>query len=128
MSKVRIIEKNGKPAFAVIPIDLWERVREAAEDAEDALDLERLDRDDDGFRVPLEVVESVVAGMHPVRAWRESRGLTQEALAGQAGVSAPYVSQIESGKRIGAVRTLRRIAAALEVPLDELTREPGSDA
>lgn len=128
MSKVRIIEKNGKPAFAVIPIDLWERVREAAEDAEDALDLERLDRDDDGFRVPLEVVESVVAGMHPVRAWRESRGLTQEALAEQAGVSAPYVSQIESGKRIGAVRTLRRIAAALEVPLDELTREPGSDA
>jgi DNA-binding XRE family transcriptional regulator len=128
MSKVRIIEKNGKPAFAVIPIDLWERVREAAEDAEDALDLERFDRDDDGFRVPLEVVESVVAGMHPVRAWRESRGLTQEALAEQAGVSAPYVSQIESGKRIGAVRTLRRIAAALEVPLDELTREPGSDA
>ena len=127
MSKVRIIEKNGKPAFAVVPIDLWERVREAAEDAEDALDLERLDRDDDGFRVPLEVVESVVAGMHPVRAWRESRGLTQEALAEQAGVSAPYVSQIESGKRIGAVRTLRRIAAALEVPLDELTREPGSD-
>ena len=128
MSKVRIIEKNGKPAFAVIPIDLWERVREAAEDAEDALDLERFDRDDDGFRVPLEVVESVVAGMHPVRAWRESRGLTQEALAEQAGVSAPYVSQIESGKRIGAVRTLSRIAAALEVPLDELTREPGSDA
>ncbi|ODT36023.1 MAG: hypothetical protein ABS55_07520 [Lautropia sp. SCN 70-15] len=128
MSKVRIIEKNGKPAFAVIPIDLWERVREAAEDAEDSLDLERFDRDDDGFRVPLEVVESVVAGMHPVRAWRESRGLTQEALAEQAGVSAPYVSQIESGKRIGAVRTLRRIAAALEVPLDELTREPGSDA
>lgn len=128
MSKVRIIEKNGKPAFAVIPIDLWERVREAAEDAEDALDLERFERDDDGFRVPLEVVESVVAGMHPVRAWRESRGLTQEALAEQAGVSAPYVSQIESGKRIGAVRTLRRIAAALEVPLDELTREPGSDA
>ena len=128
MSKVRIIEKNGKPAFAVIPIDLWERVREAAEDAEDALDLERFDRDDDGFRVPLEVVESVVAGMHPVRAWRESRGLTQEALAEQAGVSAPYVSQIESGKRIGAVRTLRRIAAALELPLDELTREPGSDA
>jgi len=128
MSKVRFIEKNGKPAFAVIPIDLWERVREAAEDAEDVIDLEQIDRDDDGFRVPLEVVESIVAGMHPVRAWRESRGLTQEALAEQAGVSAPYVSQIESGKRIGAVRTLRRIAAALHVPLDELTREAGDAA
>jgi len=128
MSRVRFIQKGGKPAFAVIPIDLWERVREAAEDAEDVLDLERFDRDDDGFRVPLEVVESVVTGMHPMRAWRESRGLTQEALAEQAGVSAPYVSQIESGKRVGALRTLRRIAAVLEVPLDELAREPGSDA
>ena len=120
MSKVRIIEKNGKPAFAVIPIDLWERVREAAEDAEDALDLERFDRDDDGFRVPLEVVESVVAGMHPVRAWRESRGLTQEALAEQAGVSAPYVSQIESGKRAGTSATLRKLARALDVPVGAL--------
>lgn len=128
MSKVRFIEKNGKPAFAVIPIDLWERVREAAEDAEDVIDLEQVDRDDDGFRVPLEVVESIVAGVHPVRAWRESRGMTQEALAEQAGVSAPYVSQIESGRRVGALRTLRRIAAVLDVPLDELTREAGGEA
>lgn len=128
MSRVRLIQKGGKPAFVVVPIDLWERVREAAEDAEDLLDLERFERADDGFRVPIEVVEAVLAGVHPLRAWREHRGLTQDALAALAGVSAPYLSQIEGGKRVGAVRTLRRIAAALDVPLDELTREAGGDA
>lgn len=128
MSRVRLIQKGGKPAFVIVPIDLWERVREAAEDAEDLLDLERFERADDGFRVPLEVVEAVLAGIHPLRAWREHRGLTQDALGILAGVSAPYLSQIEGGKRVGAVRTLRRIAAALDVPLDELTREPGGHA
>jgi DNA-binding XRE family transcriptional regulator len=128
MSRVRLIQKGGKPAFVVVPIDLWERVRGAAEDAEDLLDLERFELADDGFRVPLEVVEAVLAGIHPLRAWREHRGLTQDALAAVAGVSAPYLSQIEGGKRVGAVRTLRRIAAALDVPLDELTRDAWGQA
>lgn len=121
MSRIQIIEKDGKPAFAVVPIDLWERMREVAEEAEDIADLERFDREDDGFRIPLAVVEAELAGAHPVRAWREHRGLTLQTLADTAGVSKPYVSQIESGKRTGTAATLKKLARALGVPLDALT-------
>lgn len=38
-SHVQVIEQDGKPAFYVVPADLWERMREAAEDAEDIADL-----------------------------------------------------------------------------------------
>jgi DNA-binding XRE family transcriptional regulator len=112
MSKVQIIEKDGKPAFAVVPIELWERIREAAEDAEDIADIERFDREDDGFRIPHEVVMAQADGQHPIRTWREYRRLTQERLAEQARISIPYLSQIEGGKRVGSLATLRQLARA----------------
>lgn len=120
MSKVQIIEKDGRPAFVVVPIEFWERIREAAEDAEDLADLEQFDREDDGFRMPHAVVVAIHEGQHPVRAWREHRGLTQEALATAAGISTPFLSQIEGGKRVGSLETLRAIARAMDAPLDLL--------
>ncbi|HRO59836.1 MAG TPA: helix-turn-helix transcriptional regulator [Burkholderiaceae bacterium] len=120
MSKVQILEKDGKPAFAVVPIELWQRLREAVEDIEDLADLERFDREDDGFRIPHAVLQAELAGMHLVRAWREHRGLSQEQLAAAAGISKPYLSQIEGGKRAGPVATMRRLARALDVPVDVL--------
>ena len=36
MSKVQVIEKDGKPAFYVVPADLWAQVKDILEDAEDA--------------------------------------------------------------------------------------------
>lgn len=123
MSRVQIIEKDGKPAFAVVPIELWERIRDAAEDAEDIADIEQFDREDDGFRIPHEVVVAESAGQHPVRAWREHRKLTQDSLARAAKISTAFLSQIEGGKRTGSVETLRAIAKALDVPMDVLTIE-----
>lgn len=120
MSQIQIIEKDGKPAFAVVPIELWERIRALAEDAEDISDIEQFDREDDGFRVPHEVVVAKHAGQHPLRAWREHKKLTQEQLAERAGISKPFLSQIEGGKRAGSLETLRQIARALEVPVDAL--------
>jgi len=121
MSKVQVIEKDGVPAFVVLPIELWERVRESVEDAEDIAELERFDREDDGTRVPIEVVRATLQdGRHPVRAWREHRAMTQEQLATAARISVPYLSQIEAGKRVGTVVTLRAIARALSVSVDML--------
>jgi DNA-binding XRE family transcriptional regulator len=75
---------------------------------------------DDGFRVPGEIVSAIVGGTHPVKAWREHGGMTQDALAGQAGISTAYLCQIETGKRQGAVKTLKALAKALGVTLNEL--------
>jgi len=120
MNRIQIIEHDGKPVCVVVPIDLWERMREAAEHAEDVADLERFDREDDGFRIPHAVVRAGLEGVHPLRAWREHRGLTLQALASAAGLSTPYVSQIEGSKRKGTAATMRKLATALQVPLDVL--------
>ena len=55
-----------------------------------------------------------------MKLWRTQRNLTQDELAGRAGISKPYLSQIETGKRQGTVDTLRAIARALDVPPDVL--------
>ena len=120
MNKVQVIEKDGKPAFYVVPADLWERMREAAEDAEDIADLERFDREVDGVRYPAAVAYAMADGATALRAWREHKGMTLQALADAAGVSKPYVSQIEGGKRTGTGATLKKLARALGVPVGAL--------
>jgi transcriptional regulator with XRE-family HTH domain len=52
-----------------------------------------------------------------LRVLREQRGLTIAALARQVGLSAAAISQIESGTVQPSVMTLRRLAAALGVPV-----------
>ncbi len=58
-----------------------------------------------------------------LRRARESRGLTQEQVAARCGVHATEVSRIEGGRRDPKVSTVERLAAAVEVPPDELLRE-----
>ena len=117
MSEVQVIEQDGKPAFYVLPAALWELVRDAVEDAEDVAAFDRAKAADDGARYPAAVVRAELDGAHPVRAWREHRGLTLHALADAAGLSRPYVSQIESGKRTGTAATLKKLASALGAPV-----------
>jgi len=118
MRRVQIIEHDGKPAFAVVPIDLWERVRERIEDADAVAAYDRAVANDDGFTIPAAVLRTELSGKHPLRAWREHRGMTPQALADAAGVSKPYVSHIEGGKRAGTAATLKKMAKVLRVPLD----------
>jgi antitoxin component HigA of HigAB toxin-antitoxin module len=118
MSRIQYLMQDDKPVAVQIPIDLWERMRALAEEAEDLADLARFDREDDGVRIPLAVVQATaLGGATPLRAWREHRGLTLQALADAAGLSKPYVSQIESGKRAGTAATLKKLASALGVPV-----------
>lgn len=54
-------------------------------------------------------------------AWREKKGLTQVALAKKAGITQPYLAQIESGERKNpSLATLQRLAKALRVPITKL--------
>jgi DNA-binding XRE family transcriptional regulator len=71
--------------------------------------------------VPIEIVDRLLAGVNPVRVWREHRGLTLPALADAAGIGKGYLSQIETGDRHGTVETMKKLASALGVDLDDLT-------
>mgnify|MGYP000377394965 CR=1 FL=1 len=70
--------------------------------------------------LPVELVERLLAGDSPVRVWREHRGLSRHALAAEAALALGYLAAIETGRRRGGIATLRRLARALRVPLDEL--------
>jgi DNA-binding XRE family transcriptional regulator len=72
--------------------------------------------------VPAEVVYAILDGANPIRVWREYRSMSRTFLASQAGISASYLSQIEGGKRNGTADLLSKIAAVLNVALDDLLR------
>jgi DNA-binding XRE family transcriptional regulator len=97
------------------------------EDAEDRASVRlveesqpRLARGEDVV-LPEETWERIEAGMHPIEALRRHRGLTQVALAGAAGITQGYLSEIENRKKVGDLAVLKRIAAALDAPLDVVT-------
>lgn len=70
--------------------------------------------------IPSAIVDRLLGGENRIRVWREHRGLTMVELAAQAGIAQAFLSQIETGKRDGTVDTVRKIAGALSVTLDDL--------
>ena len=126
MSKnVTFIEMDGKPAFAVVPIEDYNRMTAAsAEDISDAVAY-ALTRGEEGF--PVALVKREIAGEHPVAIFRDHRGLTAAALADATGLSRAYISEIENGKKTGSAATLLKIARALEVDVELLIKDAGGD-
>ncbi len=58
--------------------------------------------------------------MNNIKAIRESKCVTQKALAEAANVSAPFLFDLENGNRNAKPETLARIAYALGCTVDEL--------
>ncbi len=119
---VQIINKDGRPEWAVIPYEDYIRLREEAEMLQDVADYdaakEALEQGEE--LIPSEVTFAILNGENPTRVWRNYRALTQQELADRAGISKPYLSQIETGKRTGTAEVLAAIANALGVTLDEM--------
>ena len=63
-----------------------------------------------------------------VRALRRERGLTLKGLGRLAGLSHPFLSQVERGRANASVASLKRIAAALGVNVADLFEPNGSTA
>ena len=120
---IQTINRDGKPEYVVLPWADYQALLEAAEDSIDGALLDAFRKklvSGEDETIPDAVVEALLTGANPVKVWREYRGLTQDALAAQAGISKAYLCQIETGKRQGAIKTLRVIAAALGVTVDDL--------
>ena len=120
---VQIIEKNGKPEWAVIPFSEYEKLLEAQEDAEDIKDIEtnlKAIQEGKELTVPGEVTFAILAGTNPIRAWREYKRIKMIELAGKVGISSAYLSQIENGKRNPTIETLKSIAKELKIDIDML--------
>jgi transcriptional regulator with XRE-family HTH domain len=57
-----------------------------------------------------------------IRQLREARGMTQEALAQEAGITVGHMSMIERGHSNPTWATVKAVAVALDLSLVELTR------
>jgi antitoxin component HigA of HigAB toxin-antitoxin module len=114
----QILERDGRPAFAVLPIEEYEELVREAEDSRDAATLSAFaERLSDGREevFPAEVAEAILDGANPLRVMRTHRGLTLAQVAAACGVTPAHVSQLEHGKRALTVDMLKRLAQALHL-------------
>jgi DNA-binding XRE family transcriptional regulator len=117
-----IVAPNGD-RLVVMPENVFERLREAAEMADDIATYDEVKRRlaaGEEELLPSDMVGRIIAGENRVRVWREHRGLSVSALADRAGIAQPYLSQIETGKREGTLQTMKKIADALKITVDDL--------
>lgn len=123
MSKVQLILREGQPEYAVLPYALYLQLVENAEMLQDIRDYDeakaRIASGEEEL-IPAHVTFAIIDGENPVKMWREYRGLSQAELAQAAGISTAYLSQIETGKRVGKTAVLQSIARALNLTLDDI--------
>jgi DNA-binding XRE family transcriptional regulator len=123
MGQPQIIETLAGEKLAVIPLDEYQRLVSAAEDASDLRAYDeakrRLAAGEDEL-VPEPFATRLLNGENPIRVWRELRGMDQSDLARSAAISPAFLSQIEGGQREGKVATLKALATALRVSIDDL--------
>lgn len=120
---VQILEHEGRPAFALMPIEEYERLVAALEDAHDAATIEEFYRrlvSGEEQTFPAEVADRLLAGEHPVRVLRSHRGMTLQQVADACGVTNSHISQIENGKRSMSTELLKKMAEALRVDAEML--------
>lgn len=122
MNAQTFVTPSGETMVVLSEAD-YHKLISAAEDAADALAVrqftERLASGDEEL-LPAAMGDRILAGENPVRVWREHRGLTALELASRAGITQPYLSQIENGNREGGVETMKALASALGVTIDDL--------
>ncbi|MCX6621731.1 MAG: helix-turn-helix transcriptional regulator [Acidobacteria bacterium] len=121
--RIEKVTRKGRE-FAIIPV---EELRRLMDDAAMLADVRaydaakaRLERGEDEV-IPFEIIERRLAGESPVRIWRNYRGLTQVELARASKVSREMIAAIEAGHKRGGVATLKKLALALSVDLENLT-------
>jgi DNA-binding XRE family transcriptional regulator len=126
MGKPQFVRTDAGEEYVFLPRVEYDRLLKL--DAEDKAEEEwarrvfaetqaKLDRGEEIF-LPDETWTEIETGTHPIEAIRRYRGLTQTALAAQAGITQGFLSEIENRKKTGDVSVLKRIATALKAPLD----------
>lgn len=119
----QIITTPSGDRLVVIPEAEFHSLREAFEDHEDREAIRSFQRKlaaGEEELVPSEVVDRILDGENKVRVWRSYRGMSARDLSSATGLSAPYISEIEGGKKEGSISAMKKIAEALKASLDDL--------
>lgn len=97
-----IKDADGKPAFVVMPYDVYVR-RFAGEES----------------LVPHEVVSATVDGVTPMRAWRQHLRMTQSQVAKRLRITQAAYAQMEAAAHPRKT-TLDRVARAMRISAEQL--------
>ena len=120
---VQVIKQGDKPEWAVVPYEIYLELVEKAEMLQDVQDYDSakaaLERGDDEL-IPSEVVYAILDGENAIKVWREYRSMSQQEVAENAGISVPYLSQLETNKRKGSLEVLSALAKVLKVSLENI--------
>jgi DNA-binding XRE family transcriptional regulator len=122
MTHVRTKAPNGD-GIVIVPEADYDRMIEELEDLRDSLIARRVLREiESGEEEMLTSTEAdeLLAAKTPLAFWRKKRDLTQAALADAAGISQAFLSEIEAGQKPGTAATLKKIADALRLTVDDL--------
>jgi len=91
MTDRKTIERDGR-RYVLVPEATYKRMIEDLDELDDIRAYDRAKATPQEF-VPAAIVDRLIAS--PLRVWWEHRGLTQQALADIAGISKPFLSQLE---------------------------------
>lgn len=105
--------------MVTIPRAEYDRLREAADDL---AALQAYDRAiaEGGESIPSDAVKRMIEGESPLKVYRELRGFSQVSLAKNSGVNRVQISDIEAGRSRGSIDTMRKLAIALDVTIDDI--------
>ena len=105
----QIIKQDGKPAFAVIPWNEYQKLLN-----------NQIESDESDVWFPNEVVKANVRGDSLLKAWREYLKLTQAELASKAGMKQSALARLESNIANPRKATLLKLAEAMGITVDQL--------
>lgn len=102
--KYDLLHIQGKP-YVLMPLHDYRELTNSQEDN----------------ALPEDILNRLAARQeHPVKIIRGFRGLTQADLAKESGISRPYLTEIETGKKDGSLRAMKALAEALKVSVGDL--------
>ena len=109
--------------MVTIPRSEYDRLLAAAQDLADLQAYDRVKAQlaaGEDELIPAGFANRLLDGENPLRVYRDLRGFTQAALAERAKVNRVTVAELETGRKQGSLATLRALAEALNVTLDDL--------
>jgi phytoene/squalene synthetase len=119
-------KKTGKGEIAILPRKEYEKLAAKAAEADEDMGTARLiarARRDIAAGIPLipkKIADRIAKGENALRVLREWRDVTQLELEFKTDIGQSYISDMENGRRKGTAAALKKIADALNVPLELL--------
>ena len=119
-------KKTNKGEIAILPRKEYETLAAKAAEADEDIGSARLvarARKEIAAGAPLipkKIVDRIANGENPLRVLRKWLDMTQLELSSKTGIGQGYMSDLESGRRKGTTTALKKLAAAMNVPLDLL--------